>query len=92
MSLWLRWCLRCGLSFRSSQLFPHDETEVPTEAALLRRFRRHFPCFFLGQQFQEHLPTGIVFGSSKLPFEDDQVLAVYEFFHNVLLWVVRSGW
>jgi hypothetical protein len=46
------------------------------EAALLRHFRRHLPGFFLGQQLQEHLPLGIVCGSSKPPFEDGQVFAV----------------
>jgi hypothetical protein len=33
---------------------------------------------------------GIVFGSSESPFEDDQVFAMYEFFHSVLLSRGRS--
>ena len=40
---------------------------------------------FLSQQLQKHLPLGIIFGSSESPFEDDQVFAVYEFFHSVFL-------
>ena len=48
-------------------------------------YRRYIPRFFLGQQLREHLPVDIVFGFSKMPFEDDQFFAVYEFFHSVLL-------
>jgi len=45
---------------------------------------------FLSQQLQKHLPLGIIFGFSESPFEDDQVFAVYEFFHSVLLSMGRS--
>jgi hypothetical protein len=31
------------------------------------------------------LPVGIIFGFSEPPFEDDQLFAVYKFFHSVLL-------
>jgi hypothetical protein len=40
---------------------------------------------FLGQQFQEQLPLGVVFDQSEPPSEDFQVFAAYEFFHGILL-------
>jgi hypothetical protein len=86
---------RTGRVFRSSKqicrmsrhisFLPYDRTEVPTEGDLPCLYRRYIPRFFLGQQLREHLPVDIVFGFSKMPFEDDQFFAVYEFFHSVLL-------
>jgi hypothetical protein len=56
-----------------------------TATALPRLLYRHISCFFLGQQLREALPLGVIFGFSKAPFEDTQFLAVYKFFHGVLL-------
>jgi hypothetical protein len=68
------------------------EARCQQRADLPCLYRRHIPCFFLGQQLREHLPVDIVFGFSKMPFEDDQFFAVYEFFHSVLLSKGARGW
>jgi hypothetical protein len=38
---------------------------------------------FVGEQFQEHLPLGVVLDECELPSEDFQVFVVYELFHDL---------
>ncbi len=38
---------------------------------------------FVGEQFQEQLPLGVVLDERELPSEDFQVFVVYELFHDL---------
>jgi hypothetical protein len=75
--------------------YSHLMIEVPSAAqvaldSVMTGRRAVSGRLFLSQQLQKHLPLGIIFGFSESPFEDDQVFAVYEFFHSVLLSMGRS--